>query len=55
MTIQPPLADARCTYATDWVATKLRWQLAVDEREHAALAELAEGCGQERVDYEVAP
>ncbi|WP_221359257.1 HNH endonuclease family protein [Streptomyces beigongshangae] len=52
---QPPLADARCTYAADWVSTKLRWQLAVDEREHAALAELAEGCGQESVDYQVAP
>ncbi|MGN9821512.1 HNH endonuclease family protein [Streptomyces sp. SD11] len=52
---QPPLADARCTYAADWVATKLRWQLAADEREHAALTELAEGCGQETVDYEPAP
>ncbi|MFS8202589.1 HNH endonuclease family protein [Streptomyces sp. CWNU-52B] len=51
----PPLADARCTYAAHWVATKLRWQLAADEREHAALAELAAGCGQERVDYEPAP
>ncbi|MFE1798127.1 hypothetical protein ACFW9L_18460 [Streptomyces sp. NPDC059517] len=30
-------------------------QLAADEREHTALAELADGCGQETVDYEVAP
>ncbi|MFJ2568994.1 HNH endonuclease family protein [Streptomyces halstedii] len=50
----PPLADARCTYATDWVATKLRWGLSVDEAEAAALAELAEGCGQETVEYEPA-
>lgn len=52
---QPPLADAHCTYAADWVATKLRWQLAVDEREHAALVEVAAGCGQETVEYEPAP
>ncbi|MBQ0850559.1 HNH endonuclease [Streptomyces sp. BH-SS-21] len=51
----PPLADARCTYTADWVATKLRWQLAVDDRERGALTELAAGCGQETVDYEPAP
>ncbi|WP_411096015.1 HNH endonuclease family protein [Streptomyces sp. 020-2-3H-GM] len=50
----PPLADARCTYATDWVATKLRWGLSVDQAEAAALNELAEGCGQEAVEYEPA-
>ncbi|MFI1189739.1 HNH endonuclease family protein [Streptomyces californicus] len=50
----PPLADARCTYAVDWVATKLRWGLSVDEAEVEALAELAEGCGQEVVEYEPA-
>lgn len=51
----PPLLDARCTYAADWVATKLRWKLSVDDRERAALAELAAGCGQESVTYETAP
>ncbi|MFE7535160.1 HNH endonuclease family protein [Streptomyces rhizosphaericola] len=50
----PPLADARCTYATDWVSTKLRWGLSVDQAEADALAELAEGCGQETVEYEPA-
>lgn len=50
----PPLADARCTYAADWVSTKLRWGLAVDEVEAEALAELAEGCGQETVEFEPA-
>ncbi|MFD5940312.1 HNH endonuclease family protein [Streptomyces griseus] len=50
----PPLADARCTYATDWVSTKLRWGLSVDEAEADALAVLAEGCGQETVEYEPA-
>ncbi|WP_323187357.1 hypothetical protein [Streptomyces sp. NBC_00268] len=33
----PPLAEARCTYPTDWVASKLRWNLAVDGRERAEL------------------
>ncbi|MEU0787479.1 HNH endonuclease family protein [Streptomyces sp. NPDC006173] len=51
----PPLLDARCTYAADWVATKLRWKLSVDDREQAALAEIAAGCGQESVTYEPAP
>lgn len=50
----PPLADARCTYAADWVSTKLRWGLTVDQAEADALAELAEGCGQETVEYEPA-
>ncbi|MFE9686182.1 HNH endonuclease family protein [Streptomyces sp. NPDC006285] len=52
---QPPLADASCTYATDWVATKPRWQLTVDDRERDALTALAAGCGQETVSYEPAP
>ncbi|MFD6287510.1 HNH endonuclease family protein [Streptomyces sp. NPDC060205] len=52
---RPPLADARCTYATDRVATNLRWQLTVDDRERTALTELAAGCGQETVDYQIAP
>ncbi len=51
---QPPLADARCTYAADWVVTKLRWGLSVDKAERHALRELAAGCGQERVGYEPA-
>ncbi|MFE7029116.1 HNH endonuclease family protein [Streptomyces sp. NPDC057621] len=51
----PPLADARCTYTADWVATKLRWQLTADDREQTALTEIAAGCGQEMVDYETAP
>lgn len=40
----PPPADARCTYAADWVSTKLRW----------GLTELASGCGQQPVEYKTA-
>ena len=29
----PPDESAHCTYATDWVATKLRWSLTIDPRE----------------------
>lgn len=50
----PPLADARCTYAADWVGTKLRWGLTVDQVEAEALVVLAEGCGQELVEFEPA-
>ncbi|MFE9855628.1 HNH endonuclease family protein [Streptomyces sp. NPDC005780] len=50
----PPLADARCTYAADWVSTKLRWGLTVDQPEAAALADLAETCGQQVIEYEPA-
>ncbi|MEU2313122.1 HNH endonuclease family protein [Streptomyces albidoflavus] len=51
----PPLADARCTYIAEWVATKLRWQLAADDTERAALTDIAGGCGQQEVEYEPAP
>ncbi|MFE7365937.1 HNH endonuclease family protein [[Kitasatospora] papulosa] len=47
----PPLADARCTYAADWVATKLRWGLTVDQPEADALTALAESCGQQPLDF----
>lgn len=50
----PPLADARCTYAADWVATKLRWGLTVDQSEAEALATLVEICGNQPLAYEIA-
>lgn len=49
----PPLADARCQYVSDWVGTKARWGLTVDQVEQQALLRIADGCGQETVD--VAP
>lgn len=48
----PPLADARCTYAADWVATKLRWGLTVDQPEADALTALVESCGNQTIVYE---
>ncbi|WP_189106209.1 HNH endonuclease family protein [Streptomyces camponoticapitis] len=51
----PPLAGVRCTYVAEWVGTKLRWSLAADQAERAALARVAEGCGQQQVDYALAP
>ncbi|WP_405658574.1 hypothetical protein OG379_01995 [Streptomyces sp. NBC_01166] len=43
----PPLADARCTYAADWVATKLRRRLTVEQPEAEALTILAEPSGNQ--------
>ncbi|MEV0604665.1 HNH endonuclease family protein [Streptomyces sp. NPDC050315] len=48
----PPSVDARCTYAADWVETKLRWELAADRDEARVLREMAGGCGQQRIEYE---
>ncbi|KOT52325.1 hypothetical protein ADK43_30350 [Streptomyces rimosus subsp. rimosus] len=48
----PPLADARCTYAADWVSTKLRWALTVDRTERDALRRLVAGCGRTSVEFQ---
>ncbi|MGI5372591.1 hypothetical protein [Streptomyces iakyrus] len=50
----PPAADAHCRYATEWVATKLRWSLTADELELAALHELARHCPSPIVPHEPA-
>ncbi|MXG30341.1 GmrSD restriction endonuclease domain-containing protein [Streptomyces sp. YIM 132580] len=39
----PPSPEAQCRYVGEWVATKLRWQLAADNRELEALKVYAEG------------
>ncbi|MFI5739220.1 HNH endonuclease family protein [Streptomyces anulatus] len=51
----PPSASAQCTYGADWVGTKLRWKLEADEKEITALEELAAGCEDTLVEFEVAP
>ncbi|MFD7407772.1 HNH endonuclease family protein [Streptomyces sp. NPDC059866] len=51
----PPAADVHCRYAAEWVGTKLRWGLAADEAELAALHDVALGCPLQTVTYEPAP
>ncbi|MFB6674320.1 HNH endonuclease family protein [Streptomyces sp. NPDC056390] len=43
-TWMPPFDGDRCEYVTDWVTVKVRWQLAIDPSEEAALAENAARC-----------
>ncbi|MFD9752463.1 HNH endonuclease family protein [[Kitasatospora] papulosa] len=50
----PPAQGARCTYAADWTATKLRWKLSVDQNERGALLELAKECPDTSVEFEEA-
>jgi hypothetical protein len=40
----PTAASSRCTYATAWVAVKVRWRLSVDAAERAALQEILGSC-----------
>lgn len=47
----PPSTSAYCQYLGEWVATKLRWQLAVDNSEAAALAETASRCPDVPITY----
>ncbi|MBT1188928.1 HNH endonuclease [Streptomyces sp. CJ_13] len=48
----PPAGSYHCQYAAEWVATKLRWDLAADEAEREALLGLAEDCPDTTVVYE---
>lgn len=50
----PPAAGLHCRYVAEWVATKPRWSLAVDEAEVTALGEVAAGCSDQTVTYESA-
>ncbi|MER6847028.1 HNH endonuclease family protein [Streptomyces flaveolus] len=50
----PPAAEAHCRYIAEWVATKLRWSLAADEAEVAALRVTAAACPDQNVTYEPA-
>ncbi|MGC5236811.1 HNH endonuclease family protein [Streptomyces albogriseolus] len=50
----PPAAEVHCRYAAEWVGTKLRWSLAADETEVAALRETVADCPDQIVTYEPA-
>ncbi|WP_432088473.1 HNH endonuclease family protein [Streptomyces sp. bgisy095] len=54
-TWMPPLPDAHCRYIGEWTATKLRWDLAVDQSEAEALKVYAEACETTVVHYNPAP
>ncbi|WP_431984154.1 HNH endonuclease family protein [Streptomyces qinglanensis] len=49
----PPAKDAYCRYMSDWVVTKLRWQLTVDQAEHKALRKHSNSC-PDTIRYEKA-
>ncbi|MGW2183104.1 HNH endonuclease, partial [Streptomyces sp. NPDC001732] len=51
----PPAPGALCRYAAEWTATKLRWDLAVDELEKDRLLDIAASCGGTPVTYTPAP
>ncbi|MFE5191707.1 HNH endonuclease family protein [Streptomyces sp. NPDC056628] len=51
----PPATQVHCRYAAEWVGTKLRWALAVDDTELAALQDAAADCPGQTVTYEPAP
>ncbi|MFJ5879128.1 hypothetical protein ACIQD1_30930 [Streptomyces sp. NPDC093088] len=51
----PPLPDVHCRYIGEWTATKLRWNLAVDQTESEALEVYAETCETTVVHYNPAP
>lgn len=51
----PPAPDAQCQYLSDWVSTKLRWALAADTVEVAALDSAAADCDGTRVTFTPAP
>ncbi|GGY60716.1 hypothetical protein GCM10010342_55770 [Streptomyces anulatus] len=45
----PPSPDAECRYVGEWVSTKLRWRLTVDDRELQALKVYADGPGEDTI------
>ncbi|MFK0127108.1 HNH endonuclease family protein [Streptomyces nigra] len=51
----PPATAVHCRYIGEWVGTKLRWNLTVDEVELTALQDAAAGCPGQTVTYEPAP
>ncbi|MGW9597492.1 HNH endonuclease family protein [Streptomyces chartreusis] len=50
----PPAAEVHCRYVAEWVGTKLRWGLTVDDVELAALKGAAASCPEVTVTYDPA-
>jgi hypothetical protein len=53
-TWQPSATGYRCTYATDWVAVKTRWGLAVDSSEQAAIVDILDTCPNTPIEVTLA-
>jgi hypothetical protein len=51
----PPASGAACAFLGDWIAVKVRWDLAVDQRELAALAADIGDCPTTEMPYAPAP
>jgi uncharacterized protein DUF1524 len=49
-TWMPPYEGARCTYLTDWVTVKTKYDLTVDQTEKSTLEHLAATCPNNPVD-----
>jgi len=47
----PPNKDYWCEYITAWVQVKTRWSLSIDNAEKAKIAEVAEGCSGEALEF----
>lgn len=51
----PSLRSFRCTYAIQWVDVKVRWRLAVDSAERAALRRILSACSAPVQTVAIAP
>ncbi|MEU5047866.1 HNH endonuclease family protein [Streptomyces griseorubiginosus] len=53
-TWMPPAGGYRCTYATDWITIKTRWNLTIDEAEQTALTNILNDCPNTPVEVTLA-
>src|SRR5207247_8555528 len=51
----PPAPGAECPFLAAWIATKARWTLAVDQREHDALTVEIADCPGSEMPYAPGP
>ncbi|MFC9206143.1 hypothetical protein ACFT79_34135 [[Kitasatospora] papulosa] len=50
----PPYEPYHCQYLADWIATKLRWQLAVDQAELNTLTQATGPCPDQPIKVTLA-
>ncbi|MEW1552268.1 HNH endonuclease family protein [Streptomyces tsukubensis] len=51
----PPSNGVICRYTSEWLATKLRWNLTIDTAEQTRLRQIAAGCTTTNVTWTTAP